>query len=467
MKKLVFIYILIFSLNAFSQTITRGPNIGEVYFFGFTVTQGDDAIYRSTDFGNSASCMDSISQLSNNIVSITADKEAGGLYFVTMSEALFYSGNYGQYGSWEFKHSAINKYINAGRNIGEVYKSFISHSENYGSNFTSHNCNGYFGTLKDVDIDFSNDIGYCISKKYNENDTLYFFYSFNNFDDLEIIKKFNFHGLDYIDISRENNEGSIFLCNQNSKKILFSSNYGVDWELKNQLICPNLPIIGITGGRQNGELYLHVVYDQLMGQRRHVYIYHSLDYGETFTVYHPVSIGLDPIYANFIAEDTFVESGDTVQFTDLSNDAETWEWDFNNDEIIDSYEQNPTYIYQDTGYYTVKLNITGEAVQDYGIRHDYIHVDNITNIEIFQKHDTDFIIFPIPAKNVINVNLYFEATKIQLLDLTGRLVKNFNTNPTIKNSLMELSVNDIPSGVYLLKAKSPGNTITKKILINK
>ena len=85
-----------------------------------------------------------------------------------------------------------------------------------------------------------------------------------------MIKKFDFHGLDFIDITRENNEGNIFLCNQNSKKILFSSNYGVDWKLKNQLTCPNLPIIGITGGRQNGELYLHVVYAQLMGQRRHI-----------------------------------------------------------------------------------------------------------------------------------------------------------------------------------------------------
>ncbi|MFW5700609.1 MAG: T9SS type A sorting domain-containing protein [Cyclobacteriaceae bacterium] len=458
--------LLLFAVCSFAQKITRGPDVGEIYFLGPTTTLLQGGIYRSTDFGNSASCMDSISQLSNNIVSITADKEVGGLYFVTMGEALFYSGNYGQYGSWEFKHSGINKYINAGRIVGEVYKSFISHSENYGLNFTSHNCNGYFGTLKDVDIDFSNDIGYCISKKYNENDTLYFFNSFNNFDDLEIIKKFNFHGLDYIDISRENNEGNIFLCNQNSKKILFSSNYGIDWELKNQLTCPNLPIVGITGGRQDGELYLHVVYTQLMGQRRHVYIYHSLDYGETFTVYHPVSIGPDPIYANFIAEDTLVEPGDTVQFTDLSNDAETWEWDFDNDGTIDSYEENPTYIYQDTGFYTVKLSITGAAIQDYGIRHDYIHVDNITDIKQNSIHDPDFLVFPIPVNEVLNIRLNFETTEIQILDFTGRLVKSFNSLYS-HNLLIQVPVNDIPSGVYLLKVNSPKNEVTKKILINK
>ena len=161
MKKTILLIVFFhFTIGSIAQTITRGPDIGEIYFFGFTVTQGDDGIYHSTDFGNSASCMDSISQLSNNIVSITADKAVGGLYFVTMGEALYYSDSYGQYGSWEFKHSGINKYINAGRIVGEVYKSFISHSENYGSNFTSHTCNGYFGTLKDVDIDLNNEIGY-------------------------------------------------------------------------------------------------------------------------------------------------------------------------------------------------------------------------------------------------------------------------------------------------------------------
>jgi len=469
MKKLVLISILIFSLNAFAQTITRGPNIGEVYFFGFTVTQGDDGIYHSVDFGDVALCTDSTTQNSYNMTAIAADKTIGGLYHINMNGGLYYSNDYGFSYSWEYKHSNISPFISSGENDGFVYKHMASHSENFGSDFYSHNTNGFFGIIKYAEIDAGSDMGYCISRKYNIPDTIYFFKAYNHFDSLEIKKKLIFNWSDNIELSRGNSSGEIFLCNKSTNKLYHSLDFGENWVIKNYFSCPNLPIVGVSGGRQDGEIYLHVVYTQVMGQRRHVYIYHSLDYGETFTVYHPVSIGPDPIYANFIAEDTLVEPGDTVQFTDLSNDAETWEWDFNNDEIIDSYEQNPTYIYQDTGYYTVKLNITGEAVEDYGIRYDYIHVDNITNSEIFQKHDTDFIIFPIPAKDVINVNLYFEVTKIQLLDLTGRLVKNINTNPTIKNSLVELSVTDIPSGIYLLllKAKSPGNTITKKILINK
>lgn len=201
MKKLILITALFLSFYSFSQNITRGPEIGEIYFMGPTATVLYDAIYRSTDFGETAVCVDSVSALNHTIEAITADKTFGGLYFVTMGEALYYSGSYGQYGSWEFKHSGIYKNINSGRDIGEIYKSFIAHSDNYGEDFISHSCNGYFGTLKDVDIDVVENLGYCISKKYNINDTLYFFNSTNNFDDLEVVKKFNFNGIDYIDIS--------------------------------------------------------------------------------------------------------------------------------------------------------------------------------------------------------------------------------------------------------------------------
>lgn len=462
------IALMMMVLGAFAQKITRGPDVGEIFFFGFTLTQGDDGIYHSTDFGKSATCMDSLSQLSNNIVSITADKVVGGLYFVTMGEALYYSGNYGQFGSWELRSGGIKNRISSGRYEGEIYNRIGSHSIDYGLSFTTHSCQGFFGSTKAVDVDVSYDIGYCVSKKYNINDTLYFFNSFNNFNDLEVVKKFNFHGLDNIDITRENNEGNIFLCNQNSNEILFSSNYGNDWELKNHLSCPNIPIVGISGGRQNGELYLHVVYTQLMGQRRHVYIYHSLDYGETFTIYHPVSIGPDPIYANFIAIDTLVEPGDTVQFTDLSNDAETWEWDFNNDGIVDSYEKNPTHIYQDTGYYSVKLSISGAGgiIQDYGIRNNYIHVDNLTSISNKTKENI-IIVYPVPSKNHLTIESKSDITGISIFDLNGLLIEAFYPPNFIEqNELIALSFYHYKSGVYFIKIETAQNSHLKKIVIN-
>ena len=46
----------------------------------------------------------------------------------------------------------------------------------------------------------------------------------------------------------------------------------------------------------------------------------------------------------------------TVQFTDESTGVPTsWQWDFDNDSVIDSTEQNPSYTYTTPGTYSVKL----------------------------------------------------------------------------------------------------------------
>ncbi|MCD4745819.1 MAG: hypothetical protein K8R58_05930 [Bacteroidales bacterium] len=84
MKNFILIFLLLTSIVSFSQQITRGSEIGEIYFMGPTATLLYDAIYRSTDFGETALCMDSVSALSNTIVALTADKTPGSLYFSTM-----------------------------------------------------------------------------------------------------------------------------------------------------------------------------------------------------------------------------------------------------------------------------------------------------------------------------------------------------------------------------------------------
>jgi len=49
----------------------------------------------------------------------------------------------------------------------------------------------------------------------------------------------------------------------------------------------------------------------------------------------------------------------TVYFTDISGTGiQTWEWDFNNDGSIDSTLQNPVYVYDNPGVYTVTLGTT-------------------------------------------------------------------------------------------------------------
>ncbi|AKB29128.1 cell surface protein [Methanosarcina siciliae T4/M] len=65
-----------------------------------------------------------------------------------------------------------------------------------------------------------------------------------------------------------------------------------------------------------------------------------------------------------------------VQFTDASTNTPTsWAWDFDNDGTIDSTDQNPSYTYNTSGTYTVKLTASGSGGSDNEIKTDYITVD--------------------------------------------------------------------------------------------
>ncbi len=64
-----------------------------------------------------------------------------------------------------------------------------------------------------------------------------------------------------------------------------------------------------------------------------------------------------------------------VQFTDLSTGAITgYSWDFENDGVADSTEQNPGHLYPAAGMYTVNLTVTGPGGSDDEVKVEYITV---------------------------------------------------------------------------------------------
>lgn len=55
----------------------------------------------------------------------------------------------------------------------------------------------------------------------------------------------------------------------------------------------------------------------------------------------------------------------TVSFTDLStNQPTSWEWDFQDDGVVDSTSQNPTFTYNTPGVYSVRLTVQNTAGSD-------------------------------------------------------------------------------------------------------
>ncbi|MCK4654798.1 MAG: PKD domain-containing protein [Candidatus Cloacimonetes bacterium] len=79
--------------------------------------------------------------------------------------------------------------------------------------------------------------------------------------------------------------------------------------------------------------------------------------------------------AEFCVSDTFGYVPFNVEFYNMSLGSSTsFEWDFNNDGIIDSSEENPIWIYEEPGLYSVSLTISDGINTDTELKEEYITV---------------------------------------------------------------------------------------------
>ena len=89
----------------------------------------------------------------------------------------------------------------------------------------------------------------------------------------------------------------------------------------------------------------------------------------------------DYVLAGFMANKHDGPQPLEVQFTDLSLSdpdypVQSWEWDFDNDGIIDSQLQNPSWTFSDPGEYDITLIITNDITSDTLTKHAFITVNH-------------------------------------------------------------------------------------------
>ena len=89
-------------------------------------------------------------------------------------------------------------------------------------------------------------------------------------------------------------------------------------------------------------------------------------------------LGPETVYADFYALPANVKPGETVHFSSMCTGPVTsWEWDFDHDGIIDSYNENPDFVYSEAGTYDVNLTIWGTDGQtSVMLKENYISVSN-------------------------------------------------------------------------------------------
>jgi len=124
--------------------------------------------------------------------------------------------------------------------------------------------------------------------------------------------------------------------------------------------------------------------------------------------------------ADFTADITSGEAPLSVQFTDQSLGIPTsWEWDFDNDGTVDSYEQNPEWTYNEPGTYSISLTVSNGSNQDTEIKTDYITVQ-----ESFNVHNITQDIWYITIQEAINASNNEDTILVE----PGNYVENINYN---------------------------------------
>ena len=487
MKKLILLTIILLVVSqAFSDwDITRGPNPGEIFFMGSTYT--GSGIYYSTDYGQTAQCMDSTIW---QAMRITADKTPGVVYYVTMVEALYRSDNYGLQNSWQYVNNSINLHINSGVIDGYIYNEFNSHSINYGQTFIPHSYNGFFGSSLDAEIDNEPGIGYVLVNQLGVNDTVFLLKSDDNFENLYLQYSFYLESNsgDVRRLSRGIYPGELFFLNGIEGRLLISQDYGACWIETNKYNYSDIYIGDLVSGRTEGDIYTLYRWSNLMGQNAHTYILYSTDYGITYEVYHPFAKGQEPLLSQFSAkteddalgkvdiktiDSVYYVIGDmplNVQFYNYSiGNINTYEWDFDNNGTIDSNAENPVYTYSDTGWYSVNLTVYDGYDTNSFFRENYIYVYELTNAkESIKYKEPVFSCSPNPFSDKLSITINNSGKsnldELLIFDIKGNIVKHIflDGNYVVWDGYGKAGVKCTP-GIYFLKINN--YNYTAKVLL--
>ncbi|MCL2072444.1 MAG: M28 family peptidase [Marinilabiliaceae bacterium] len=191
------------------------------------------------------------------------------------------------------------------------------------------------------------------------------------------------------------------------------------------------------------------------------------EYGSDFnlkTEYITV-IAPPPPIADFIGSKTEINEGESIIFTDLSeNEPTEWHWFFDGGTPAESFEQNPEIIYETAGIYDVKLVVSNEYGSDFNLKTEYITVKIFDDIK---EVDTtpSILVLPNPTRGELQIESGETIIKtIEIFDMVGHSVLEYKMSQSdeIKHSLSLRF--DLPNGIYFIQITTDKGMITNKLV---
>ncbi len=147
---------------------------------------------------------------------------------------------------------------------------------------------------------------------------------------------------------------------------------------------------------------------------------------------------IEPFTADFIADVTSGAPPLTVNFTDQSTGAISWNWDFGDSNT--STDQNPSHTYESVGSYTVMLTVSDGTNEATETKSDFINV-----IEALDEPSGWFLQNPYPTPDGLNSIRALDDNTAIAVGISGTIIKTTDAGATwnVLESGTSVQLNDI------------------------
>lgn len=169
-----------------------------------------------------------------------------------------------------------------------------------------------------------------------------------------------------------------------------------------------------------------------------------------------------PYKADFMGTPMSIKTGSSVNFFDFSSAGTTsWEWSFPGGEPSVSTEQNPIVTYPGPGLFQVTLSVSDGSQSNTLAKVGYVIVESGLGISSNNTHD--FVIYPNPTREAINITSPDLINRIHIYNTLGTLVDMRE----VKATNYRINSGNLSEGLYILKIETDNGLVTKRVSVIK